>query len=187
MTYHRDGFEIMRGLLAADICEELAHTGGDETWLTGPHRIHPPFLDAMKAIALTAGIEEVIGPASGLGSDFFGSSPGFGWHQDSAFVLARPEAFCSVWVALVDVGPTNGCLEIAPGSHRFGLLDKLDDFPALPVPLARGDAVLLHGDIVHRSLPVAAGLKRAAALFTYIRREYPFRAGRRQQRVEVAL
>jgi hypothetical protein len=42
------------------------------------------------------------------------------WHQDySYWPLGEPNAI-TVWVALDDIGPENGAMEVAPGTHREG-------------------------------------------------------------------
>jgi len=122
---------------------------------------------------------------SGLGSDYFGISPNLPSHQDNQYVLARADGMCSVWIALCDVNPSNGCLEVAPASHRFGLLEPIPEFPMVPVSLKRGTAILLHGDLVHRSIP--SDKPRHALLLTYIRKGWPYRAGNMQKREEVEL
>jgi ectoine hydroxylase-related dioxygenase (phytanoyl-CoA dioxygenase family) len=42
------------------------------------------------------------------------------WHQDGHYWPIRPLANCTVWVALDDSTPENGCLRVIPGSHREG-------------------------------------------------------------------
>ena len=40
------------------------------------------------------------------------------WHQDGQYWPIRPLATCSVWIALDDVSPENGCMRYIAGSHR---------------------------------------------------------------------
>ena len=51
-----------------------------------------------------------------------------GWHQDYGYwqCLDNQNAL-TAWVALEDVGEENGCMEVVPGSHRWGLLGE-DNF-----------------------------------------------------------
>ena len=42
------------------------------------------------------------------------------WHQDGQYWPIRPLATCSVWIALDDVSPENGCMRTIPGSHASG-------------------------------------------------------------------
>ena len=42
------------------------------------------------------------------------------WHQDGQYWPIRPIATCSVWIALDDATPENGCMRYIPGSHANG-------------------------------------------------------------------
>ena len=90
------------------------------------------------------------------------------WHQDNGVVL--PEAdetqMLTVWFPLFDAGAEHGCLAVVPRSHREGLLThcpaaelglsipdhllRLNDMA--PMPMQRGDILLLHRLTCHRSL-----------------------------------
>lgn len=55
------------------------------------------------------------------GSQLFCKPPLIGkeipWHQDGQYWPIRPIATCSVWIALDDAMPENGCMRYIPGSH----------------------------------------------------------------------
>jgi len=40
------------------------------------------------------------------------------WHQDGEYWAMRPLATCTVWMAIDDANPENGCLRFIPGSHK---------------------------------------------------------------------
>ena len=42
------------------------------------------------------------------------------WHQDGQYWPIWPIATCSVWIALDDAMPENGCMRYIPGSHASG-------------------------------------------------------------------
>jgi len=72
-------------------------------------------------------------------------------HQDAAYLPVDRREQLSVWIALDDATPDNGCLQMLPGSHRAGLLPHTGREPQLPdpgelqpvlVPLTAGDAVV---------------------------------------------
>ena len=50
-----------------------------------------------------------------------------GWHQDYHYwQCTTPPELLTAWVALDDVNEENGCMQMAPGSHRWGLLPEGD-------------------------------------------------------------
>ena len=52
-----------------------------------------------------------------------------GWHQDWYYwQCAEPADMLTAWVALVDVNQENGCMEVLPGSHKWGLQEGNDFF-----------------------------------------------------------
>lgn len=90
------------------------------------------------------------------------------WHQDYSYLpLDRPDG-CTLWIALDDCGPANGCIYYAYGTHRVGELRAAwglwaDDDPraALPpievagpgvaAPTPAGSAVVHDTLVLHRS------------------------------------
>ncbi len=182
--------------------------------LMQPHRDDAGFLRAMAKPRLTRIMERLCGgPVSGLQSELFfcrPGTPGFMPHQDNYFVEAPDGAFASVWTALVDVHPGNGGLVLYPGSHRRGLLpvERLggpasphqdpnaaaqrtllptDHASGIDLSLRAGDAVLLHGWVVHASHDNCSEGWRYALLNTYIRQGAPFRPGAYARRAPVDL
>ena len=89
------------------------------------------------------------------------------WHQDSDYYGAQTEPLhlLSIWMPLVDVDETNGCMQFIPGSHKWGLLPTVrqghhlvpsEDVEARgrveTLPMAAGDAVAFRNLTFHRSL-----------------------------------
>jgi hypothetical protein len=67
-------------------------------------------------------VEQLIGPDIILwGSQVFCkpalSGKAIPWHQDGQYWPIKPRATCSVWIALDDATPENGCMRYIPGSH----------------------------------------------------------------------
>jgi ectoine hydroxylase-related dioxygenase (phytanoyl-CoA dioxygenase family) len=91
------------------------------------------------------------------------------WHQDNGVVTEEADQtnMVTVWFPLWDTPISSGPLQIAPGSHRSGLLthcpngkagvaipDKLLDYmPLLSLPMKRGDALFFQKLTAHCSLP----------------------------------
>lgn len=44
------------------------------------------------------------------------------WHQDNGYAYVEPQAYLTLWVALSDATPDNGCISVVPGAHRDGTL-----------------------------------------------------------------
>ena len=112
---------------------------------------------------------------------FHGSSHGL--HQDSAYWPMNPPALVTVSIALTDASPENGCIQVLPRSHKWGLqswgriarrqdealTDRVDvDLSTrIDVPLAAGDAVFFHSLTVHGSGPNSSPFPRHTALYAY--------------------
>lgn len=96
------------------------------------------------------------------------------WHQDNGVINAEADDtdMLTVWFPLLDAPVEAGPLEVLPRSHREGLLPHCpagtakntlgglhipeEYFPRdqmVPMPLKRGDILLLHRRTVHGSLP----------------------------------
>jgi ectoine hydroxylase-related dioxygenase (phytanoyl-CoA dioxygenase family) len=188
-TYDRDGLELHDSLLPEGMIAACLDAGKGHTRISMPHRANAAFLEAMRHKPIVNQVRTLIGDAAGLGSDFYATSPELARHQDSRYVLARPEAFCSVWIALTDCGLDNGCLEVVLQSHKSGLLENIDPkLVGIPLTMRKGQGVIMHGDLIHGSrAPASPGKPRQALLLTYIRKGFPFRAGELQNRSEVPL
>lgn len=102
----------------------------------------------------------------------------FPWHQDYAYwPVDRPEGVV-IWVPLDPVGPENGGLAVAPGSHRDGPGPAVDLHTGAPqvgsvgglpselrafIPeMDPGDAVVFHALTWHGSGPNRSPLPRRA-------------------------
>ena len=91
------------------------------------------------------------------------------WHQDAGVMLeeADPHFILTVWLPLVSATPENGCLQIIPRVHNTGLWehetvqgkgtviteDYMPDAEPLVLPMEKGDVLLMHKEIPHRSTP----------------------------------
>ncbi|XP_068608953.1 phytanoyl-CoA dioxygenase domain-containing protein 1 [Brachionichthys hirsutus] len=111
-----------------------------------------------------------------LQSMFIFKQPGIGGevmsHQDATFLNTEPLGrVLGIWIALEDASLDNGCLWFIPGSHSGGVSRRLvrappgtfprtefigpeqeyEDGRFVPAPVKKGGAVLIHGEVVHRS------------------------------------
>jgi phytanoyl-CoA hydroxylase len=46
----------------------------------------------------------------------------FPWHQDDGYTPVTPSPYLTLWLAISDATPENGCISALPGSHMRGLL-----------------------------------------------------------------
>ena len=88
------------------------------------------------------------------------------WHQDAPVWNEGTFEHLTAVVALDDFRTDNGCLDVVPGSHRLGTIglgwpenpeqvwarhrDTIERH-AVPVPLRAGDALVMHGLLLHGS------------------------------------
>ena len=91
-------------------------------------------------------------------------------HQDAAFLHTEPSSVIGLWFALEDATVANGCLYAMPGGHRGPLharflrrgarteMVTLDATPLptsglVPLEVAEGTLIVLHGLLPHGSAP----------------------------------
>jgi ectoine hydroxylase-related dioxygenase (phytanoyl-CoA dioxygenase family) len=186
--YHRDGFVVPDFRLPEWTLGEIRsrHTALLER--------HPEFRDYCPMLfqydlgffdycdnpAILDMVEQLIGPDIALWNSSLFAKPAHDgkrtpWHQDGEYWPIRPLATCSVWLALDDSTPENGCLRVIRGSHtnralrahRTVLGDdvtlhqelepaELDEARAVDIVLQAGqlslhDVFLLHGSEANTS------------------------------------
>lgn len=195
--YRRDGFVVVPGLFDQ---AEMAHWAevlrpylaadsghrdtGVRVWRV--EEFPPELLPAMTGQPLA----EVLLALLGSGAAFLSAKAVYKdaavrfaspWHQDWPYWRGSPKL--SVWIALTDVDPTNGCLRVIPGTHtrhfahvrvahdngfenRIAAAD-LQGLPVRDVPLAAGAALFFSDLLVHASHPNHSGRPRPSLIATY--------------------
>lgn len=111
-----------------------------------------------------------------LQSMYIFKQPGIGGevtpHQDATFLYTEPLGrVMGIWIALEDATIDNGCLWFIPGSHNSGISRRMvrtpkgtfpltdfigreqnhDEKRFIPAPVKKGGAILIQGEVVHRS------------------------------------
>ncbi len=135
--------------------------------------------------------EHFIGPDIALfASHYIVKPPGDGqpvlWHQDAAYWPLDPMEVVTLWLAVDDSRPDNGCMRVIPGSHRGDVaplrprtdvdnvlgsemaVDSIDDSGAVDVVVPRGGVSVHHPAIVHGSNPNTSPRRRAGLTIRYI-------------------
>jgi len=106
----------------------------------------------------------------------------FHFHQDNNYTRHDPAlGSINIWVALDDMTPDNGCLQVVPGSHRAQLDSRnsddgdthqqveVDPLRCLPIRMRAGDAVAFTRWTVHGSGPNVTDQPRIGYALQYHR------------------
>jgi ectoine hydroxylase-related dioxygenase (phytanoyl-CoA dioxygenase family) len=84
-------------------------------------------------------------------------------YKDSGYTPVDPQPYLTLWLALNDATPENGCVSILPGSHKRGLVEhrrdpigltchELDDpDQGIPVPVKAGSMAVFTSLTFHKS------------------------------------
>ncbi|KAG8141960.1 putative Phytanoyl-CoA dioxygenase domain-containing protein [Naja naja] len=126
----------------------------------------------VQALARNLGLENPVV----VQSMYIFKQPGIGGevtpHQDATFLYTTPLGkVMGFWIALENATQENGCLWFIPGSHTAGITRRMVRTPPgtipctdfigtergyegsqfVPVPAGKGDLILIHGEVVHKS------------------------------------
>ena len=113
-------------------------------------------------------VNELLGPDSDLywNQSVFKMPEGekeFPWHQDDGYTAVNPSPYLTLWLALNDATPENGCVSVLPGSHKRGLVehkpspiglvchDSSDPDQGIPVPVTGGSIAVFWSLTMHKS------------------------------------
>lgn len=174
MARSRDGIEVFwdpsRGPPAPGSLEGATMRVGHAI-----HRLDPVFRDLAATPALREGLRQIVGePGELIQSAVIYKQPRsrlvqFGMHQDAWYLTTEPDSLVLAFLALDDMRPDNGCLEVLPGSHRGGLGAVLKMGPngfvpasgrsprepsragAVALPIPKGAVVFADGRTYHGS------------------------------------
>ncbi|GAB4161796.1 MAG: phytanoyl-CoA dioxygenase family protein [Planctomycetaceae bacterium] len=152
---------------------------------------HPVFLEWVSNPELVTRLRQLLGPEIVMPlahhNCIMTKQPRFssdtGWHQDIRYwSFNRPE-LVSVWLALGEEKPENGCLRLIPGSHllqydRSQLDDALflrEDVPAnnelihqqITAELQPGDVLFFHSRTFHSASRNYTDQTKYSAVFTF--------------------
>ncbi len=197
--FAQNGYVILSKLFTSEEVRLLKEEAGKiiEKQGTNKNGVHlgltiasPLFKKAAAHPSMVVALQQIIGNDVIFLSDkivYKDSKTDFGspWHQDYPYWNGSHKF--SVWIALDDAAPENGCLKVIPGSHLLeaahqedhaandlgaGFIHRLteeDIDPARAIDLAafRGDAIIFHDLLFHSSYPNTSGKDRWALISTY--------------------
>lgn len=197
--YAADGYAVFRDVIDPGVVEAAnAHVD----WLLARHpeltpeqlghrlaRDDPFWIRLVSDHRLLDVAQQFVGPDIALFATHYLCKPpkrgkGVEWHQDGAFWPLEPMNVVTLWLALTDSDPDNGCLRVLPGSHRWELeqmkqsdpesvlrhrIDAdIDESSAVDLVMRAGDVEVHHPNIVHSSRPNRSDRWRRALTIRYI-------------------
>jgi ectoine hydroxylase-related dioxygenase (phytanoyl-CoA dioxygenase family) len=200
--YDRDGYCIARDVLDADLIGEIRE---HIFWLHRKHpdlapedlsyllvRDEPLFLRTVSDPRLLDIAEQFIGPDIALfATGYLPKPPGYPkpilWHQDGSYWPLDPVEVATLWIAISDSTPANGCMRVIPGTHTLPLLPQvdrpdvdsvlgtsldpsvIDESRAIDIVLRAGDVSMHHPNVIHGSNPNSSATDwRLTQLIRYI-------------------
>lgn len=114
-------------------------------------------------------------------------------HQDSSYWPMHPPRLLTVSIALTDSSPENGCFQVIPKSHEWGMLqwgtiwkrqdeslsnvEEIDTSKLMHVPLKAGSVLMFHSLLVHGSGPNKSPRPRNTALYAYFSPAVTYKPG----------
>lgn len=185
--YERDGYVIVRNVIDADLAQEARN---HVEWLleknpgTRPEQLHhtlmtvdPFWVRLVSDGRLLDVAEQFIGPNIALFASHYIAKHPFGgqavlWHQDGSYWPLEPMEVVTLWLAVDDSTPENGCLRVIPGTQTTKLLSReelqertdvdnvlgsgmdpslVDESKAVDLVLKAGDVSIHHPNVIHGS------------------------------------
>lgn len=182
--YVVDGYAVARGVLDAALMEEArSHIA----WLleqhpgTRPEQLHtnlvredPFWVRLISDPRLLDVAQQFVGPDIALfASHYIAKPPRDGqpvlWHQDGSYWPLEPMEVVTLWLAVDDSTPDNGCMRVIPGTQHAAL-EEMKPFPevtsvlglgidpalvdesrAVDIVLRAGDVSIHHPNVIHGS------------------------------------
>lgn len=198
--YREDGYVVFRDVLDAEL---VAEADRHVDWLLARHpelgpdqlshhlaKNDPFWIRLVSDDRLLDIAQAFIGPDIALfATHYICKPPRTGravlWHQDGAFWPLDPMDVITLWVAITDSDPENGCLRVIPGTHTMELKgmrdrrdvesvlgqeidDQVDESRAVDLVLESGDVSIHHPNIVHGSEPNTSDRWRRGLTIRYI-------------------
>ncbi len=198
--YERDGYVIFRNVIDQDLIKTASEHVG---WLQEQHpdvrpenlghiylRDDPFWVRLISDERLVDIAAQFIGNDVALFASHYISKPPFSgqpvlWHQDGAYWPLEPMEVVTLWLAVDESTPENGCMRVIPGSHKEGLhglrdnkdVDNVlgsqsdvdvDEAKAVDLILNPGDVEVHHPNIMHGSNANTSPKRRCGLTIRYI-------------------
>jgi ectoine hydroxylase-related dioxygenase (phytanoyl-CoA dioxygenase family) len=197
--YDRDGYFVFRDVLDAELVAEIRdhiswleqrNPGRNLTEIGAPQLPRDPFWIRVVSDDHLVDIGSLfVGNDIGLfAANYLIKAPRTGkrveWHQDGPLWPLEPHEVVTLWLAIDESTPENGCLRVVPGSHKRGPLpfeqtgnddlfgvrvaEAVDEADAIDLPMRPGDVEVHHPDLFHSSNANTSDRRRAGMNIHYI-------------------
>jgi ectoine hydroxylase-related dioxygenase (phytanoyl-CoA dioxygenase family) len=167
-----------------EFIERKAREGKRPEHLDKPHFEDERFLEFASHPAILDAVEPFIGPNIVLFSTHIickakGDGLEVPWHQDAIYWPLEPMEVITLWLAIDEPTPENGCMRVLPGTHRVGPVEhvrvehpgtkvlhlalppeRVDETRAVDVVLPRGWCSFHHPYLFHGSAPNTSSKRR---------------------------
>ncbi len=199
--FETDGYVIARHVLDAELIKK---TSDHIAWLLQknpglrPEQLHNDLVthDAfwvrlISDARLLDVAEKFIGPNIALFATHYIAKPAFTgqpvlWHQDGSYWPLEPMKVVTLWLAVDDSTPENGCMRVIPGMHTQKIQEHrarkdianvlnsemdpalVDESKAVNVELNAGDVSIHHPNMFHGSKANLSPKRRAGLTIRYI-------------------
>jgi ectoine hydroxylase-related dioxygenase (phytanoyl-CoA dioxygenase family) len=199
--YERDGYVLFHDVLDADLIREASD---HVDWLLAknpelrPEHLHhslmthdPFWVRLVGDDRLLDIAEQFIGPNIALFASHYISKPPFDgqpvlWHQDGSYWPLEPMKVITLWLAVDDSLPENGCMRVIPGTQHMELhemkpntqvanvlssgmdSDLVDESRAVDLVLKAGGVSVHHPNVVHGSNANHSAMRRCGLTIRYI-------------------
>ncbi len=182
--YDRNGYVMIQNVIDQDLVEEgrahvqwlLDHNPGIRPEHLGHNLMtdDPFWVRLVSDNRLLDVAEKFIGPNIALFASHYIAKPPFDglltmWHQDGSYWPLEPMEVVTMWLALDDSTPENGCMRVIPGTQEMSLQEMkprtdvqnvlssgmddsyVDESKAVDIILQAGGVSMHHPNIIHGS------------------------------------
>lgn len=199
--YEEEGYVIFRNVLDQDLIQEARD---HVEWLQKKHphlrpeqyhnhlmKDDPFWVRLISDDRLLDIAEKFIGPNIALFASHYISKPAFDgkpvlWHQDGSYWPLEPMDVITLWLAVDDSLPENGCMRVIPRTHTLELQEMkentevesvlgseieakfVDESKAVDFIMNAGDVSVHHPNIVHGSNANTSPKRRCGLTIRYI-------------------
>ena len=198
--YDEDGYMVFRAALDSGLISEAS---GHVEWLQGRHPelrgeelahvlvARDPFWVRLVGDPRLLDIAALfIGSDIALFASHYICKPPFSgqqvlWHQDGAYWPLKPMRVVTLWLAVDESTPENGCLRVIPGSHKGEMHElrqrddtdnvlgsesavEVNESTAVDLIMAPGDVEVHHPKIIHGSNANTSPRRRCGLTIRYI-------------------